>query len=163
MQDIHLLEGKDPIRFPFIAWVLLTYSLKPDDVFAVHTNHQHGDVRYTQQAMTDYQQFLIAEGNRQAEMELLKIDAEAGGLDGGRAMIRLKLLENTGAEERGKAEVMLSKAQRAAKRYLKANNPFEAEKRLAEAQAEAEKEAAAEKRRTAKAKIASIGAIFEGN
>ena len=92
-----------------------------------------------------------------------KIDAEAGGLDGGRAMVRLKLLENTGAEERGKAEVMLSKAQRAAKRYLKANNPFEAEKRLAEAQAEAEKEAAAEKRRIAKAKIASIGAIFEGN
>ena len=165
LQDIHLLSGgaagRPEVRLSFVAWVLLKYSLAPADLFAVQTEHQHDMVKETHTAMTTYQKYLIAEGERQEEIEALRGDAEAGGLVGGRAMIRLNLLENTGKEERGKSEVMLKKAQRAASRYLKLNNPFEKEKAAHEAAAAAEKEATAMKRSASKAKIAAMGAMFE--
>ena len=132
LQDIFLLEsgakGRPEVRFSFVAWVLFKFSLSPADLFVVQTEHQHDSVKETHAAMTAYQQYLIKEGERQEEIDALRVDAEKGGLAGGRAMIRLNLLENTGKEERGKSEVMLKKAQRAASRYLKSNNPFEQEK-----------------------------------
>lgn len=165
LQDIFLLEsgakGRPEVRFSFVAWVLFKFSLSPADLFVVQTEHQHDSVKETHAAMTAYQQYLIKEGERQEEIDALRVDAEKGGLAGGRAMIRLNLLENTGKEERGKSEVMLKKAQRAASRYLKSNNPFEQEKAAHDAAEAAEQEALVVKRRASKAKIAAMGAMFE--
>ena len=158
LAKIHLANKSDPLRFPFVAWVLFKYNLSPEDLFVIHTDHQHAVVKETHAAMTAYQQLLASESARLSQIDMLRIDAEAGGLDGGRAMVKLKLLENTEKEERVVMEVKLKVAQRAAAKYLKENNPFEQEKAAAQARADGIVADAAAKRSASKSKIAALHA-----
>ena len=112
----------------------------------------------TAEVWRSYQQLLASESARLSQIDMLRIDAEAGGLDGGRAMVKLKLLENTEKEERVVMEVKLKVAQRAAAKYLKENNPFEQEKAAAQARADGIVADAAAKRSASKSKIAALHA-----
>lgn len=155
-------SGKN-LRFPFIAYLLFLHDKTPVELLALREDDMHPTLKQLHEAVTAFEEMHALFRARNKKKEELKVLAEAGGLEGGRARIVIQQMERDDSDNQGMLETQMKKAKRAAVKYHQENDPIKAEQARLQSQKKADDAAAKERRAESKAKIKAMGAIWSSN
>merc|ERR1711998_780525 len=123
----------------------------------------HPTLKQLHEAVTAFEEMHALFKARDKKKEELRVQAEAGGLAGGRARIALQQMEQDDSENQGMLETQMKKAKRAAIKYRQDNDPIKAEQARLEGQKKADDAAEMARRAESKARIKAMGAMWNSN
>lgn len=161
LKTINLEQKKGPVTLPIIVYLLFKFDKTSSELCTPEEfGELHPSILAVHAAVDNYQALMAKQLNREVEMEQLRIEAEAGGLKGGRARVKLHTLENQDQNIVGKQEGELKRTLRDAQKYLEKNDPMLLAKKNLEEQEKRKKADERERRASAKAKIVAMAEKF---